>query len=119
VGEDGPNNMPGQLPANSAYTYAVELSADEATVKVNGKDVMFDQPVVFYVENFLNFPVGIDVPVGYYDRDKGQWMPSDNGRIIKIMSITDGKAEIDTDGDDTADNDSSLGITDAERERLA
>ena len=111
--------MPAPLPPTSGYTYCVELGADEAQIKVNGKDVIFDQPVVFYVENFLNFPVGMDVPVGYYDRDKGQWMPSDNGRIIKIMSITDGKAEIDTDGDDTADNGNDLGVTDAERQRLA
>jgi len=29
------------LPPNSAYTYAVELSADEAVVKIGGKDVLF------------------------------------------------------------------------------
>ncbi|MBE7445586.1 MAG: hypothetical protein HS132_10185 [Planctomycetia bacterium] len=58
------------------------------------------------------------VPAGYYDRGKGQWIPSDNGRIIEILSITSGLAEIDTDGDGVADNDSDLGITNAEREQL-
>src|SRR4051794_752911 len=29
VGATGPEAMPGELPANSGYTYAVELSADE------------------------------------------------------------------------------------------
>jgi RHS repeat-associated protein len=99
--------MPGALPPTSAYTYAVELSVDEA------KDVTFDKPVSFYVENFLGFPVGSAVPTGYYDRDKAQWVASKNGRVIKIL---DAQANIDTDGDGKADN---AGIDAAERAKLA
>ena len=37
------------------YTYAVELSVDEA-VEAGATEVRFDQPVITYVENFLEFP---------------------------------------------------------------
>lgn len=53
VGDNGPKAMPGPLPPTSAYTYAVEIGADEANVSVAGKEVLFSQPVYFYVENFL------------------------------------------------------------------
>ena len=117
VGENGPENMPAPLPPQVGYTYCVEMSVDEA-LSAGATDVRFNQPLYFYVDNFLGFPVGMAVPAGYYDRGKGQWIPSDNGRIIEILSITSGLAEIDTDGDGVADNDSDLGITNAEREQL-
>ena len=119
VGPDGPKRMPAPLPPNSAYTYAVELGADEAIAKLGGKDVLLSQPVFFYVNNFLNFPVGISVPTGYYDNSRGMWVASDSGRIIKIMSITGSLADLDTDGDGLADNGVALGITEAERQYLA
>ncbi len=118
VGENGPATMPGPLPPTSGYTYAVELSADEAP----NQEVRFSQPVITYVENFLNFPVGGIVPVGYYDRAKATWIPSDNGRIIKILSIAGGLADLDTNGDNAADDAATLtalGMTDAERQQLA
>src|SRR5262249_2098725 len=71
VGPNGPQAMPAELPPTSGYTYAVSLSADEAVTKINGKDVLLNQPAIFYVENFLNFPVGITVPTGYYDNNGG------------------------------------------------
>ena len=122
VGPDGPKKMPGPLPPTSGYTYAVELSADEATTKIAGKDVLFSQPVPFYVDNFLNMPVGIPVPVAYWDKTKNAWIPSNDGKVIKILSITNGLADIDADGDGAADDAtklSALSITDAERAKLA
>ncbi|WP_337288533.1 RHS repeat-associated core domain-containing protein [Candidatus Methylomirabilis sp.] len=119
VGPDGPKRMPAPLPPNSAYTYAIELGADEAIAKLGGKDVLLSQPVFFYVNNFLNFPVGIPVPTGYYDNSRGVWVTSDSGRIVKVLSITGGLAALDTDGDGLADNGVALGITDAERVQLA
>ncbi len=119
VGESGPAAMPGELPANVGYTYAVELSADEAIAKINGRDVLFNQPVIFYLENFLDFFVGVPVPMGYYDNDRGVWVASESGRVVKIVAITAGMAELDTDGDGLADNDPALGITNAERVQLA
>ncbi len=121
VGTNGPAAMPAQLPPTSAYTYCAELSADEA-VNAGATSVQFNQPVGFYVENFLKFPVGTAVPVGYYDRQQGVWVASDNGVVLKILSLTAGRADLDTDGDGVADSANTLaalGITDAERQQLA
>ncbi|MCB1765327.1 MAG: hypothetical protein KDJ22_04575 [Candidatus Competibacteraceae bacterium] len=122
IGPNGPQTMPADLPPTSGYTYAVELSADEAVIKRDGKDVLFNQPVVFYLENFLDLPVGIIVPVGYYDADQGAWVPSDDGRIIQILSVANGMAVLDLDGQGTPASTARLaefGITDAERTQLA
>jgi RHS repeat-associated protein len=121
VGATGPKAMPAPLPPTSAYTYAVELSADEA-LAAGAKTVRFDRPLVDYVENFLGFPSGSQVPVGFYDRDKGAWIASDNGRVVKIVDIFGGMAELDIDGDEVSDDATALatlGITDSERLRLA
>ncbi len=117
----GTEAMPAALPPTSAYTYAFELSADEA-IAAGAKDVAFDRPVVFYVDNFLQGAVGMTVPVGYYDRGTGQWKPSKSGVIVEIVSITSGMADLDTDGDGVADAQATLdtlGITNAERTELA
>ncbi len=119
VGPNGPMAMPGPLPNTSVYTYAVELSADEA-IAAGASDVVFSQPQPFYLDNFLEIGVGESVPTGYYDRKKGSWVPSENGLVIKVVSITEGKADLDLDGDDIADDAlTQLGVTDEEREKLA
>ena len=121
VGENGPAAMPGELPPTSGYTYAAEFSVDEA-IAAGATSVTFDKPVAVYVENFIGFPVGSAVPAGYYDRQKGEWIASENGRVIEITSITNGMAEIDISGDGSADISDSLlviGIDDAERKKLA
>lgn len=82
------NSMPAKLPPNSAYTYCVELSVDGA------QRVRFDKPVILWVDNFLGFDVGEKVPVGYYDRDRGVWVPSDNGIVVRLL---------DTNGDGIVD----------------
>ncbi len=118
VGTNGPQAMPAELPPTSAYTYAVELSVDEA-IAAGAKTVQFSQPIPFYVDNFLNFPVGIQVPLAYYDREKTAWVPIDDGRVIKVLSIVGGVAQVDTTGDGAADNGVALGMTEAERQRIA
>jgi hypothetical protein len=120
VSERGPNAMPLPLPPTSKYTYAVELSVDEA-IAAGAAEVRFNRAVPYYVENFLNFPVGLPVPVAILDRKRGVWVPQDNGRIIGIVSETAGLANIDIDGDKTADSPAALaalGITEAERAQL-
>src|SRR5215213_873091 len=121
VGPKGPQAMPAELPPASAYTYAVDLGADEAVAKVNGHDVVFNQPVFFYVENFLNLPVGGIAPAGFYDRDKTAWIPSANGRVIRILSVGSGLANLDVDGSGQQASTTALatlGVTDAERQQL-
>jgi RHS repeat-associated protein len=121
VGEHGPARMPAALPASSGYTYAVELSADEA-VALNAESVVFDRPVALYVENFIGFPVGGIVPVGYYDYRKGAWVASNNGRVVRILGISDGSAQLDIDGSGVAADATALaqlGVDAAELAMLA
>ncbi len=122
VGANGPKAMPGDLPPTSTYTYAVELGADEAVAKVNGRDVVFNQPAIFYVENFMHVPVGQIVPNGYYDPVQSTWIGAPNGQVIKLLGSSGGIASIDIDGDGIADSGAALaalGISDAERRQLA
>jgi RHS repeat-associated protein len=121
VGPTGPAAMPGDLPGTSAYTYAAEYSIDEA-VAAPATDVSFNQPVAQYNENFLNFPVGTSIPSGSYDKANGIWMPSTNGLVIRLLSVTGGVANLDIDGSGNPASYpalTALGINTAEREQLA
>lgn len=117
-GPNGPAAMPGSLPPTSAYTYAVEVTVDEAP----DKSVELSLPALLYVENFLGFAPGTGMPVGAYDRDRGMWSAIPNGRVLKILSITSGAANLDSDGDGAIDSPATLaalGVTDQERQTLA
>ncbi|MGD8256495.1 MAG: tandem-95 repeat protein, partial [Desulfobacterales bacterium] len=81
-------SMPAVLPSTSAVTYFVNLSVDGA------ERVSFNKPVAIWTDNFLGFPVGQIVPVGYYNPDKGIWVPQPNGVVVELL---------DTDGDSVAD----------------
>jgi YD repeat-containing protein len=122
VGESGPEAMPGPLPTGVGYTYAVELSADEA-IAASVRSVELSQPAYLYVENFLAFPVGEVVPAGWYDRQVAAWVASDNGRVIEVVGVDGaGRAEVDLDGDGAAESGvelAELGFTDGERVELA
>ncbi|MCF8036072.1 MAG: putative Ig domain-containing protein, partial [Desulfobacteraceae bacterium] len=93
-------SMPAILPPTSGYTYCSELSIDEA------RQVQFADPVVMWVDNFLGFEVGSSVPVGYYDRNKGAWIPSENGTVVRLLDAdSDGRVDsLDADGDGLADD---------------
>lgn len=121
VGEDGPDAMPGALPPTSAYTHATEFSVDEAQAR-GAVRVQFDRPVISYLENFLGFPVGSPVPIGLYDRVKGAWEPQPNGRVVTVLSVAGGTAQLDLDGSGSPAPASALtamGIGDAELRQLA
>lgn len=121
VGERGEQAMPAELPLTTAYTYCAELSIDEATT-AGAQSVRFNQPIYNYVDNFLDSPVGIVVPSGYYDATDGVWKPSANGRVIGVLGESDGLAILDVEGlGEAADDDalSALGISDEERAQLA
>lgn len=126
VGGDGVESMPAGLPPTTAYTYCVDLSVDEAVTQAGGSelppDVTFNQPVIAYVKEFLGMPVGSAMPSGYYDQRRGQWMASEDGRIVRITSISNGLAYFDINGDGVADSLgglATLGITTSEREQVA
>lgn len=125
VGSRGEEAMPAELPTFTAYTYAVEMSVDQATV--NGStEVVFNKPVSYFVENYLGFPVGSAVPAGFYNRTLGEWVAAPNGRVIQVLNVTvvGGKrlAVIDVTGDGVAatpEELDELGVTDMELERIA
>jgi hypothetical protein len=86
VGASGAQAMPAELPTFTGYTYAVEMSVDQATV--NGStEVVFNQSLPYYVDNYLGFPVGSAVPIGFYNRTLGEWVASPNGRVIALIAI--------------------------------
>ena len=95
-----PESMPALLPPASAFTWCAEFSVDGAD------RVQFEKPVVVWVDNFLGFPVGEIVPVGYYDRDQARWLPMKNGRVVMLLD-TDGDGcvdALDADGDGQPDD---------------
>jgi len=107
--------MPAPLPPTSGYTYAVEISADEAIAA--GAEVKFSGDVFFYVTNFLAVPVGQSVPSGYYDRTARAWKATTtaagadkNGTVIKITGTSGLMVTIDSGGVVT--------LSDAERSQL-
>jgi RHS repeat-associated protein len=121
LGAAGPRAMPAALPPSSGYTYAAEFSVDEA-LAAGATDIRFSHPLPVYVENFLGFPVGAAVPAGYYDRELGHWVASANGRVVQLLSITGGLADLDIEGNGAAADAgalAALGVTSAERARLA
>lgn len=120
VGPDGPERMPAALPSSSGYTYAMELSLDEALSWESS--VRFDRPLSYYVDNFLHFPVGTVVPFASYNRSRGLWEPEPNGKVISILEVVDGKAQIDANGDGWGESSTTLaamGFDDAELQQLA
>ncbi|MFN7942390.1 MAG: RHS repeat-associated core domain-containing protein [Thermoanaerobaculia bacterium] len=120
VGSRGAEALP-PLPSTMGYTYAVDLSIDEAAA-AGARSVEFAQPLYFYVENFLGFPVGSRAPAAYFDSNAVKWVPSVDGRVIRILSVAGGLATIDISGTGLAASGaelSGLGFTDAERSLLA
>ena len=86
---NGPAAMPADLPPQSGYTYAVELSADEADV-AGVTSLTFNNTLLFYVDNFIGVPLsdaGAPVPSGSYNRapDAGAWIAEQNGLVVKIL----------------------------------
>jgi hypothetical protein len=117
----GPLAMPQMLPPTSGYTYSVELNGDEAA-QAGARRVEFNQPVMFYLENYLGFPTGLAVPQGSYDRAGGCWKPEQNGRVIEVLGVSNGSAVLDTDGDGQSDDATiltNLGISAEELAKLA
>jgi hypothetical protein len=91
-------------------------------IAAGANEVRFSSPLPFYVENFLAFPIGTIVPLGGYDRTRGVWVAENSGTVIEILSVTGGLADLDLDGNGTADGSTAyaaLSITDAERQQLA
>ncbi|SFD53815.1 Ig-like domain-containing protein [Pseudoalteromonas denitrificans] len=105
-----PGSMPGNLPEESAFTYCSELQIPGVG---DDENVVFNSPVVMYVDNFLEFSVGEIVPVGYFDRIDSKWKASENGVVVKLLdSNNDGVVDgLDYTGDNLADDINNNGST--------
>ncbi len=121
VGDEGPDRMPADLPPTSGYTYCVEISADEA-LQENATGITLSAPVALFVDNYRSFPIGTVVPAGTYDRARAQWVSDDDGRVIRILAVSSGVAQIDSTGDGVAETTTvldAMGLTTDIREALA
>ena len=126
VGSSGDDAMPAALPPSTAYAYCAELSVDEATAQVaNPGDpeprVSFSKPVSLYVKDMLGLGVGHSVPLGFYEKSSGKWVPGDDGCVVAVLSTSGLLATLDTDltpGADTQSRYDALGITDDERTQI-
>lgn len=121
VGPTGEERMPGSLPPQTAYTYALEISADEA-LNEGATGIALSAPASLFVDNFLGVPVGTAVPSGSYERQSGVWIPNENGVVIEITDVSTGLADIDLTGDGVPEGEVALdaaGISTDERGELA
>lgn len=102
VGDVGRSALPGDLPPQSAYTYAVEAGIVEAGSTSVTFANAYNNDVFFYIENFTGAPLDAtnatnQVPAGSYDRTRGVWQPEQNGKVYCIMSTTGGLAHMSID----------------------
>jgi RHS repeat-associated protein len=112
---------PGTLPVTGGIHYGLEFTVEEARA-LGARKVGFSKPVALYVENFLGLPVGAPVPLGYYDRTSAGWETAAGGRVVRVLGVDAGEAELDFDGDGVAESDDvleSFHVTSAELAEVA
>lgn len=99
--------LPGTLPQTSAFTYCVDISADEA------EHVVFDKPVVAWLDDFLGVGPGVLLPAGSYDDKTGVWKAERNGISVRLLDAdADGVVDgADGNGDGVADDLNENGST--------
>jgi RHS repeat-associated protein len=98
---------PGSLPASGGLHYGLEFSIREAE-NAGAAGVRLSEPAAVYVENFLGLPVGVPVPLGYYDRGAAQWQGGTSGRVVQVLDVVDGRALLDLDGEGVAASEAAL-----------
>ena len=102
VGSRGPQAMPAELNLAVGYTWAANFTVDAAET-IGASSIQFSKPVVAYIDNFIDMPVGTAVPAGWYDFGRTAWLGDDNGRIVKILGIdAQGKAVVQVTTDERA-----------------
>ena len=119
VGAWGGQAMPADLNMAVGYTWAANFTVDEAET-IGAKSVTFSKPVVTYVDNFIDMPVGTAVPAGWYDFDKTAWIGEDNGRILKVLGVdATGKASVQVTTDERAATSAELAALGFDDDELA
>jgi sugar lactone lactonase YvrE len=121
VGAHGIAALPALPPPGGGYAYAVEVAADEER-EPGARQVRFSKPLIQYVDNYLRFPVGTELPSFRYDAERSVWVPGPAGRVVKVVGVKDGLAELDLEGKEEAADAAALnafGVGESERRRLA
>lgn len=125
----GSDALPLDLPPGADPIYVGEFAVDEA--EAEGADsVQFENtsypamPVVFYLENFLEYEPGFVIENATLNAEKTAWVPDGlPGRVVEIIAIdtsgSDPIADVDFDGDGDADGADDAQFTVEEREALA
>jgi YD repeat-containing protein len=120
VGASPDRALPALLPDTVSSAYAIELSADEADAA--HARVELSRTIPLYVDDFTALPVGTALPFGAYDRQALKWIGQPNGRVVKLIGVNAGLAQLDIDGSGNPASSASLaalGIDDEERAALA
>ena len=100
VGDNGPEAMPAELPPTSAYTYAVEVSVDETLWRREQSAYLLKLADLLLSGKFPRLSrSGTPAPIAYYDGNKAACIPTDDGKVVKILAIKGGLADLDTTGD--------------------
>jgi RHS repeat-associated protein len=122
TGSLGLKAMPAELAPTTAYTYAADFNIDEA----DGASVSFNQPIVFYLENFIGLPVGdgksaTPMPMGFYDPGRSVWSPVESGQVLRVLSNDGSTVSLELDGKGTAaaDGDFTPPLYAGERAQIA
>ena len=121
IGRHGAAALPVPPPPGAAASYAIDLGTDEP-LETGATEVKFNKPLLQYVENSLNLPAGTFLPLAHFDGERSLWTPSPPGRVVRVVGVKDGLAELDVDGKGQAADPATLtalGVGEAERRRLA
>ncbi|MEW6776848.1 MAG: putative Ig domain-containing protein [Bdellovibrionota bacterium] len=100
------------------HNNVLSLTADEAEA-AGALSVSFSKPVAFYAENYQQHPVGAFLPTRSFDPETGEFVHGRAGRVLEILDVLEGAAEIDFTGDGFADDPSELEIDPTELAYLA
>jgi RHS repeat-associated protein len=84
----GESAMPGELPDTSTYTFASKVQVRGDLGNAPGAEMaapLFEDPgVTFWLDNFLDFPVGTVIPYGYYDESSDRWITGPDGAVVEV-----------------------------------
>jgi len=106
----GNEALPAPLPRAWSDSSMVVLTADNYEAGLT-----FSENMPLYLPDAHQFPIGTSVPVGRYSQEKSRWLPAGTGRVLQLVGVENGMADLGLDAAQL----SRLGISDSERTWLA
>ena len=113
----GNDALPAPLPRAWSGSSVVVLTEDNYEAGLT-----FAENMPLYLPDAHQFPIGTSVPVGRYSQEKGRWLPAGTGRVLRLVGVENGMADLSLDAAGTpldAAQLAWLGINDRERIWLA